>query len=98
MIEPTAEMLAAFRSAEAADDECAICDVCLNHRLAAVLAIVARDRCMQPRDHAGHPLAAPGLAVCGAPGPDGLTCQRQPHAWKRDSLHGAVRPGELVTW
>lgn len=40
MIEPTDEMRRALRSA--ADGAC-LCNVCANHRVAAVLAIVERD-------------------------------------------------------
>ena len=62
MIEPTDEM----RTALLADYEDA-CDVvgcgrddCLDVRLAAVLAIVERDRCLKPRGHVFHPLSDPG--------------------------------------
>lgn len=61
----------------------------------AVLAELARDRCMQPRGHVWNPLDG-RPATCGAPGPDGLACGRQPHPG--DQGHGTVRPGELVTW
>jgi hypothetical protein len=58
MIDPTDEMRAAFDQAPAADVGC-YCAICLNHRLAAVLAIVERDRCLKPRGHVFHPLAKP---------------------------------------
>jgi len=46
VIEPTDEMRQAFR--EAAEGLCT-CAVCLNHRLAAVLAIVEREHVILPR-------------------------------------------------
>ena len=66
MIEPTGEMRLAFDDAPAATKGCT-CAVCLNHRLTAVLAIVERERCMEPRDHAFHPLAK-NRPLCGARG------------------------------
>lgn len=56
MIEPTAEMREVFRTV--GDDYCD-CNDCLDKRLSAVLAIVARDRCMEARGHANQPLARP---------------------------------------
>lgn len=53
MIEPTGEMRLAFDEAPGADKDCA-CAICLNHRLAAVLALVARDYCLEPRGHASN--------------------------------------------
>lgn len=41
MIEPTGEMRLAFDEALGADKDC-VCPICLNHRLAAVLAIAER--------------------------------------------------------
>ncbi len=42
MIEPTGEMRLAFDEAPGAEKGC-VCAVCLNHRLAAVFALVERD-------------------------------------------------------
>jgi len=61
-IEPTSAMRLAFAEAPGADKDC-VCAICLNHRLAAVLAIVERERCMEPRGHVYHPLAKPGPAA-----------------------------------
>lgn len=54
MIEPTAEMVSAFELASWANGQ----EEDVDAALAAVLAIVERDRCMQPRGHADQPLAA----------------------------------------
>lgn len=48
MIEPTGEMRQAFREAPGVGKACG-CSVCLNHRLAAVLAIVERDYDVTPK-------------------------------------------------
>lgn len=67
MIEPTGEMRLAFDEAPAADKGCT-CAICLNHRLAAVLALVGRDRCLEAKGHVWHPLAKlPALGVCSCP-------------------------------
>lgn len=56
MIEPTDEMRQAFNDCPAAENGCT-CAICLNHRLAAVFAIVERDwdvrkpLCFQPNPH-----------------------------------------------
>jgi len=42
VIEPTSEMRLAFDEAPGADKDC-VCPICLNHRLAAVLAIVEHE-------------------------------------------------------
>lgn len=95
MIEPTDEMLAAFLAAwdhenrvisESAGE---YVEVGARDRagLAAVLAIVERDLDL---------IAPRPVPSCGVRGPDGLTCERQPHP--HGELHGWVRPGELVQW
>lgn len=64
MIEPTDEMRAAFRAAIDARAALAVDrgepfggHVILDAGLTAVLAIVARERCMERRGHVWHPLA-----------------------------------------
>lgn len=61
MIEPTDEMRQAFADAKAAVKGCPGLDDGDDEGLAAVLAIVARDRCLAPAGHVYHPLAAPRL-------------------------------------
>ncbi len=64
MIEPTDEMKAAFRAAQERRAAELVAEGAplgghdiLDRGLAAVLAIVARDRCMQARGHVYHPQA-----------------------------------------
>lgn len=92
MIEPTDEMVHAFmRGYAAADDGSS--DVILNWTaeragLAAVLALVERDYDVRA--------ARQSLPPCGAEGPDGFHCERNPHT--PDSAHGALVNDELVRW
>lgn len=89
MIELTDEMVAAFRDAwmrsmqedPRIDDPERIAD---RAGLAAVLALVERDYELTP-------IPPP----CGASGPDGLTCQRNP---KHRGHHGHVNGSALVKW
>lgn len=61
--------------------------------LAAVLAVVARDRCMEAAGHVWNPSAPP---ACGVEGPSGFVCARGRH---RTGMHGALDGrGELVRW
>lgn len=59
MIEPTDEMIAAMERAYAETTGINWSRLHVNHRagLAAVLAVVARDRCMEAAGHVYHPLA-----------------------------------------
>lgn len=62
-IEPTDEMVSAFELASWANGR----EQDIGTGLAAVLAIVARDRCMQPSGHVYHPLArVSDPCLCGA--------------------------------
>lgn len=58
MIEPTDEMMQAFDAGYTTQDPNAIRPIpSVRAGLAAVLAIVERDRCMERRGHVFHPLA-----------------------------------------
>ena len=61
MIDPIDEMREAFLAEreDACDEIGCGRPECLDVRLAAALAIVARTRCMEPRGHVFHPLARP---------------------------------------
>jgi hypothetical protein len=83
VIEVTDEMRAAFRADR--DDWCDEIgcgrDDCLTERLAAVLAIVERDRCLAPAGHVWHPLTEQAVKVkwvcrkCGGPLNQCETCK-----------------------
>lgn len=68
MIEPTDEMVAVFRDAwmrsmqtdPSTDDPEAVAD---RAGLAAVLALVERDYCLERKGHVYHPLTKPGRGV-----------------------------------
>lgn len=57
-------------------------DKAMREALAGVFAIVERDLANRPRE-------------CGASGPDGAWCERQP---SHDELHGFVSDTGLVKW
>jgi hypothetical protein len=68
VIEPTEEMKRAFREAQARRAEELVAEGALlgahdilDRGLAAVLAIVERDHCMEPRGHVYHPLRRDAL-------------------------------------
>lgn len=86
MIEPSDEMVRAFMRA-AADTPVQVAGrELLNARagVAAVLAVVERDRCLKPRGHVWHPLREPGPF---APVPDRERCGECdcPKAWHRSN-------------
>lgn len=93
MIEPTDEMRAAYLAAWAGNG-CSI-----KAGLAAVLAIVERDHCLERRGHARGPLTkgAPTPRRCEAVHEDGTRCERKPHP---TGLHvyADVEAGNLVVW
>lgn len=68
MIEPTDEMLAAFLAEARPSRLWADGDPDWRAGLAAVLAVVARDRCLEAAGHVWHPLARPVTdpCLCGA--------------------------------
>jgi hypothetical protein len=56
-----------------------------------------RDNCQIP--DAEYRQAAGAPVLCGAAGPDGLTCRRPPGHADRDGQHGSgTVSGELVRW
>jgi hypothetical protein len=99
MIEPTPEMADLFEQARRAywvalDHTAEGMTVREHHRvatqqaLAAVFAAVERDYDVRP--------SRQNLPPCGAVGPDGLDCERNPHT--PDSSHGALVNDGLVRW
>lgn len=96
MIEPTDEMLDAYVDAADPWDDT---DGQARARIAAVLAIVGRDRCMEPRGHVWHPLdmtpPTPAGAVRQQPLGHALRPARRPPGQPpahREQVVGMIEP------